>query len=186
MVHSGVYLNKYATSIAPFSPRLIQKTALFCMFSLFNFASSFPRGQLIPFAPMCGRPCLRQHLISTSKNYLQSSRPFRSTNTSLALLSRVASTVISTVRRGLLLQMSYVLVLGTPTIDRCPVQKRLSRFEADSCGSSETCVRRRYRFHNMKMVRFEGASGQHFVCWTKQMGDRCETAEPQLICMYSK
>ena len=27
------------------------------MFSLFNFSSIFPGGQLTPFAPMCGRPC---------------------------------------------------------------------------------------------------------------------------------
>ena len=26
------------------------------MFSLFNFSSIFPGGQLAPFAPMCGRP----------------------------------------------------------------------------------------------------------------------------------
>jgi len=26
------------------------------MFSLFNFSSIFPGGQLTPFAPMCGRP----------------------------------------------------------------------------------------------------------------------------------
>jgi len=28
------------------------------MFSLFNFSSIFQGDQLIPFAPMCGRPCL--------------------------------------------------------------------------------------------------------------------------------
>ena len=27
------------------------------MFSLFNFSSIFPGGQLTPFGPMCGRPC---------------------------------------------------------------------------------------------------------------------------------
>jgi len=27
------------------------------MFSLFNFSSIFPGGQLTPFAPMYGRPC---------------------------------------------------------------------------------------------------------------------------------
>ena len=149
MVHSEEYLNKYAISIAPFSPPPFRKLLFFARFLFLILHPVFQRGQLIPFAPMCGRPCLRQHVISTSKNYLQSSRTFRSTNnTSLALLSRVASTVISTVRRGLLLRMSYVLLLGTPTIDRCPVQKRLNRFEADSCVSSETCVRRGYRFHH--------------------------------------
>jgi len=76
MVHSEVYLNKYVVSIATFStfsafclPLLlskynintimsseIQKTALFCMFSLFNFSSIFPGGQLTQFAPMWGRP----------------------------------------------------------------------------------------------------------------------------------
>jgi len=72
MVHSEVYLNKYVVSIAPFStpecsqmsnnnnnnhqldqpvitritsaPPAIQKTALFCMYSLFNFSSIFPGG----------------------------------------------------------------------------------------------------------------------------------------------
>jgi len=68
MVHSEVYLNKYVVSIAPFSTPAcpdcsqdIQKTALFCMFSLFNFSSIFPGGQLTPFASMCGRPC--DHLL---------------------------------------------------------------------------------------------------------------------------
>ena len=28
------------------------------MFSLFNFSSIFPGGQLTPFAPMCERPCV--------------------------------------------------------------------------------------------------------------------------------
>ena len=65
------YLNKYVVSIAPFStpacqpvitritspsPHPIQKT-VFCMYSLFNFSSIFQRGQLTPFANMCGRPC---------------------------------------------------------------------------------------------------------------------------------
>jgi len=51
MVHSEVYLNKYVVSIAPFSTSAcpdcsqnLQKTALFCMFSLFNFSSIFPGG----------------------------------------------------------------------------------------------------------------------------------------------
>jgi len=51
MVHSEVYLNKYVASIAPFSTpacrdcsQNIQKTDLFCVFSLFNFSSIFPRG----------------------------------------------------------------------------------------------------------------------------------------------
>ena len=64
MVHSKVYLNKYVVSTAPFSyfaftRTPIQKTGLFCMFSLFNFSSIFAGGQLTPFAPMCGRPCAR-------------------------------------------------------------------------------------------------------------------------------
>jgi len=42
MAHSEVYLNKYVVSIAPFSP--ISKTALFCMFSFFNFSSIFAGG----------------------------------------------------------------------------------------------------------------------------------------------
>jgi len=29
------------------------------MFSLFNFSSIFPGGQLTPFAPMRGRPCVK-------------------------------------------------------------------------------------------------------------------------------
>ena len=33
-----------------------RKLLFFCMFSLFNFSSIFPGGQLTPFAPMCGRP----------------------------------------------------------------------------------------------------------------------------------
>jgi len=46
MVHSKVYLNKYVVSTAPFSYpafTLIQKTGLFCMFSLFNFSSIYKR-----------------------------------------------------------------------------------------------------------------------------------------------
>jgi len=57
MVHSEVYPSKYVVSIAPLSPSHIHKTALFYMFSLFNFSSIFPGGQLTPFAPMYGRPC---------------------------------------------------------------------------------------------------------------------------------
>ena len=63
MVHSEAYLNKYVVSTALFSTpacldcsQNIKKTALFCMFSLFNFSSIFQGGQLTPFAPMCGRP----------------------------------------------------------------------------------------------------------------------------------
>ena len=72
MVHSGVYLNKYVVSIAPFSttvcPDCSQNNNMtiencsFCMFSLFNFSSIFPGGQLIPFAPMCGRLRGGKHL----------------------------------------------------------------------------------------------------------------------------
>ena len=35
------------------------------MFSLFNFSSLFPGGQLTPFAPMCGRPCKHRRCTST-------------------------------------------------------------------------------------------------------------------------
>jgi len=69
VVHSEVYLNNYVVSIA----RSLHLPALmlskyniniencsFCMFSLFNFLSVFPGGQLTPFAPMCGRPCPRR------------------------------------------------------------------------------------------------------------------------------
>ena len=38
-----------------FRSRLL-KMLFFSMFSLFNFSSIFPGGQLTPFAPMCGRP----------------------------------------------------------------------------------------------------------------------------------
>ena len=49
MMHSEVYLNKYVVSIAPFStpaftPTPIQQTALFRMFSLFNFFIHLPEG----------------------------------------------------------------------------------------------------------------------------------------------
>ena len=36
----------------------IQKTALFACFRFLFFSSIYPGGQLTPFAPMCGRPCL--------------------------------------------------------------------------------------------------------------------------------
>ena len=56
MVHSEVYLNKYVVSIAPFSTSAcpdcsqnLQKTALFCMFSLFNFSSIFPADPICPY-----------------------------------------------------------------------------------------------------------------------------------------
>ena len=56
MVHSEVYLNKYVVSIAPFSTpacpdcsQNIQKTALFCMFSLSNFLSIFPVDPICPY-----------------------------------------------------------------------------------------------------------------------------------------
>ena len=58
MVRSEVYLNKYVVSIAPFSPPHSENCS-FCMFSRFSFSSIFPGGQLTPFAPMCGRPCVR-------------------------------------------------------------------------------------------------------------------------------
>jgi len=62
MVHSGVYLNKYVVSIAPFSTpacpdcsQNIHKTALFACFRFFNFSSIFRGGQLTTFSSMCGR-----------------------------------------------------------------------------------------------------------------------------------
>ena len=66
MVYSEVYLNKYVVSIAPFStpaftpPQPVQKTALFCMFSLLIFHPFSRVGQLTPFAPMCGCPWLQR------------------------------------------------------------------------------------------------------------------------------
>ena len=58
MVHSEVYMNKYVVSIAPFSTpacpdssQNIQKIALFCMFSLFNFSSIFPGVSADPICP---------------------------------------------------------------------------------------------------------------------------------------
>ena len=57
-MHSEVYLNKYVVSIAPFSTsaysdcsQIIQKTALFGMFSLFNFSSIFLGGSADPICP---------------------------------------------------------------------------------------------------------------------------------------
>ena len=74
MVHSEVYLNKYVVSIAPFStpacPDCSQnitykhrKLLFFACFRflIFRFLIFHPflqGGQLTPFAPMCGRPCL--------------------------------------------------------------------------------------------------------------------------------
>jgi len=60
MVHSEVYLNKYVVSIAPFSPPPIQKSALFARFRFLIFYQFFQGDQLTPFAPMCGRPWVRQ------------------------------------------------------------------------------------------------------------------------------
>ena len=67
MVHSGVSLNKFVVSIAPFSTPACpdcshniawtQKTALFACFRFLIFYPFFPGDQLTPFAPMCGRPC---------------------------------------------------------------------------------------------------------------------------------
>ena len=59
MVHSEVNLNICVVSIAPstshhsyhFTPSPIQKTALFCMFSLFSF--SFFQGVSWPHLPLC-------------------------------------------------------------------------------------------------------------------------------------
>ena len=41
-------------------PQPVQKTALFCMFSLLIFHPFSRVGQLTPFAPMCGRPWLHR------------------------------------------------------------------------------------------------------------------------------
>ena len=46
-------------------PTPIQKTALSACFRFLNFSSIFPGGQQTPFAPMCGRPCLVVHLMSS-------------------------------------------------------------------------------------------------------------------------
>jgi len=58
MVHCEVNLNKYVVSIAPFftpacpdCSKNIQKTVLFCRFSLFNFSSIFPGGSADPICP---------------------------------------------------------------------------------------------------------------------------------------
>ena len=55
MVHSEVYLHKYVVSIAPFSTpacpdcsQNIPKTAVFCVFSLFNISSIFQGGSADP------------------------------------------------------------------------------------------------------------------------------------------
>jgi len=64
MVHSEIYLNKFVVSIAPFSTPAcpdftltpIQKTALFCMFSLFNFFLPFFRGSADPICPYVRTP----------------------------------------------------------------------------------------------------------------------------------
>ena len=60
MVHSEVYMNKYVVSIAPFSPlHPIQKTALFCMFSLFNLSSIFQgRRSADPICPDVRTPMM--------------------------------------------------------------------------------------------------------------------------------
>ena len=70
MVHSEVYLNKYVVSTQHSAvlytclPWLLSKynintneNCFFCTFSLFNFSSVFPGGQLTPFAAICGRSC---------------------------------------------------------------------------------------------------------------------------------
>jgi len=77
MMHSEVYLNKYVVSIvnnnnhqldqpviiritSPTTPTPIQKTALICVFSLFNFSSIFPGGQLTQFLPLCADAHVRR------------------------------------------------------------------------------------------------------------------------------
>ena len=63
MVHSEVYLNNYVVSIALFSTpacpdcsQNIQKTALFCMSSPFNFSSIFLVGSADPICPYVQTP----------------------------------------------------------------------------------------------------------------------------------
>ena len=59
MVHSEVYLNKYVVSIAPFSPPPFRKLLFSACFRFLIFHPFFQGGgQLTPFVPMCGRPCL--------------------------------------------------------------------------------------------------------------------------------
>ena len=68
MVHSEVYLKKCVVSMAPFSApaypdcsqniTYTRKTALFCMFSLFNFSSIFPGGSADPICPYVRTPML--------------------------------------------------------------------------------------------------------------------------------
>ena len=58
-----IWINVVSTapfSTPAFTPHHLHSENLsFCMFSLFNFSSIFQEGgQLTPFAPMCGRPCL--------------------------------------------------------------------------------------------------------------------------------
>jgi len=60
MVHSEVYLNKYVVSIAPFSHRTFRKLLFFARFRFLIFYQFFQGDQLTPFAPMCGRPWVRQ------------------------------------------------------------------------------------------------------------------------------
>ena len=62
----GIWINMCGQHIAVLYtclPRLLSKYNVenrsFCVFSLFNFSSIFPGGQLTPFAPMCGRPWAR-------------------------------------------------------------------------------------------------------------------------------
>ena len=52
-------------SLHPY-PHTPLKNCTFCMFSLFNFSSIFPGGQLTPFTPMCGRPC--RHALASFHN----------------------------------------------------------------------------------------------------------------------
>ena len=57
MVHSEVYLNKYVVHLPALAAfKIYRKLLFFTCFRFFYFSSIFPGGQLIQFAPMCGRP----------------------------------------------------------------------------------------------------------------------------------
>jgi len=63
----------------------IENCSFFCMFSLFNFSSIFPGGgQLIPFAPMCGRPCTSCCIWQCSR-YLRNTRYRHTSSPTLTL-----------------------------------------------------------------------------------------------------
>ena len=83
MVHSEVHLNKYVVSIAPFSTpacpdfsQNIQKTALFCVFSIFNFSSIFPELSADPICPYVRTPMLTRGSTEDERNH-PTFRPIR-------------------------------------------------------------------------------------------------------------